>query len=75
MQAHKIAVKFYVQDATGLEDAEFVPVLHAWIQDHAVKDHTLIDVADYAHVHNGPGTLLVAHEANFYLDRTDGFLG
>jgi hypothetical protein len=52
-----------------------VPVLHSWIQNHAVAEHMLVDVSDYGHVHNGPGTLLVSHEANFYLDRIDGRLG
>ena len=75
MDAFKISVKFYVEDDTALSQHEFVPVLHAWIQNKLVPDHMLIDVADYAHVHNGPGTLLVAHEANFYLDRFDGRLG
>jgi hypothetical protein len=75
MDVHKIVVKFFAEDGAGLSGEQFVPVLHSWIQSHAIADHTLIDVADYSHVHQGPGTLLVAHEANFYLDRTDGFLG
>lgn len=75
VNAHKITVKFYVEDASGLSYEDFVPVLHSWIQNHSVPDHTLIDVADYAHAHNGPGTLLVALEANFYLDKLDGQLG
>jgi hypothetical protein len=40
-----------------------------------VADHLLIDVADYAHVPDGPGTVLVAHEANIYADREAGRLG
>jgi hypothetical protein len=75
LDVHKIVVKVYVEDPSGLSHDEFVPVFHSWIQNHAVPDHTLIDVADYAHTHNGPGTLLVALEANFYLDRLDGQLG
>lgn len=75
MDAFKISVKFYVEDDSALSQHEFVPILHSWIQNKSVPDHMLIDVADYAHVHNGPGTLLVAHEANFYLDRFDGRLG
>ena len=75
MDAFKLSVKFYVEDDAQLQQHEFVPILHSWIQNKTVPDHMLIDVADYAHVHNGPGTLLVAHEANFYLDRFDGRLG
>jgi len=75
MDAYKISVKFFAEDATGIGEHDFVPIFHWWIQQHAVPNHTLIDVADYAHVHNGPGTVLIAHEANFYTDRTDGQLG
>jgi len=75
MDVFKISVKFFVEDASGIGEHDFVPIFHSWIQQHAVPDHTLIDVADYAHVHNGPGTVLIAHEANFYTDRADGRLG
>lgn len=75
MEAHKIAIKFYAAESNGLTDHDFVPVLHTWIQNKVVPDHMLIDVADYSHVKDGPGTLLVAHEANTYLDRFDGMLG
>jgi len=79
MDSSKLAVKFFAagdpRDTRGLGAHEFVPVLHSWIQAKAVPDHLLIDVADYQHVHNGPGTVLVSQEANFYLDRGDGRLG
>ena len=75
MQPFKISVKFFVDDPSGIDAHLFVPVFHSWIQQHAVAEHMLIDVADYEHVHNGPGTVLIAHEANFYLDKLDGFLG
>ena len=75
MNAHKISIKFYAEDDSRIAAHEFVPVFHSWIQNRAVPEHMLVDVADYAHVHNGPGTLLVAHEANFYADRIDGRLG
>src|SRR5256885_15393439 len=75
MDAFKISVKFFVDDSASVDGHELVPVLHGWIQNRSVRNHLLIDVADYEHVHNGPGTVLVAHEANFYTDRTDGRLG
>jgi len=74
MDVFKINVKFFAEaDSFGPE--EFVPVLHSWIQGQKVPDHLLVDVANYAHVFNGPGTVLVAHEANFYVDRFGGRLG
>src|SRR5581483_5394161 len=35
----------------------------------------LVDVAEYTHVHHGPGVLLVAHEANYSLDEESGKRG
>jgi hypothetical protein len=52
-----------------------VPLLHSWIQSHAIPDHLLVDVANYEHVHNGPGVVLVAHEANYSLDHRGGRFG
>jgi len=75
MDVFKISVKFFAEEPTNIGEHEFVPIFHSWIQQKAVPQHTLIDVADYAHVHNGPGTVLIAHEANFYTDRNDGQLG
>ena len=76
MDSHKLAVKFFVEDASHLKtDEDFVPVFHRWIQTRAVPDHQLIDVADYAHVKDGPGTVLVSHEANIHADLGDGRLG
>lgn len=75
MEAFKIAIKFYIQDASFLTPSEFVPIYHSWIQTRAIADHILVDVADYGHVPDGPGTVLVAYEANIYADRIDGRLG
>ena len=35
----------------------------------------MIDVADYMHVPNGPGIVLVGHEADYSLDYTGGNVG
>ncbi|MDB5173855.1 MAG: hypothetical protein JWN51_2628 [Phycisphaerales bacterium] len=75
MTSHKIAVKFFVENPAAPAGSELVPVFHSWIQTHAVADHLPIDVADYQHVKDGPGTLLITHEANFSLDREHGRSG
>ena len=74
MEAQKISVKLFVEK-DSFAPAEFVPVLHRWIQERSLEDHLVVDVADYAHVPAGPGTLLVTHEANIHLDRTNDRLG
>jgi hypothetical protein len=70
MDVTKIAIKLFATEPVP-DLREFIPVFHRWIQTHAVEDHLLIDVADYAHVVAGPGVVLVASEANFYFDFTD----
>jgi len=75
MDSSKISVKFFVRDASGLHPDSFVPVFHRWIQTHALPGHQLVDVADYKHVPDGPGTVLVAHEANLLTDSSHGKLG
>jgi hypothetical protein len=71
---HKIIIKLFAA-ADTFEPAEFVPVFHRWIQQQSLPGHLLIDVADYAHVPDGPGTLLVTSEANIHMDRSEGKLG
>lgn len=72
MDSHKLSIKILADGVNALPAAAFVPVFHSWIRDQAFSDHLLIDVADYEHVPNGPGTVLVAHEANIHLDHEDG---
>lgn len=74
MDAFKISAKLLAAQDNFPHDA-FVPVFHRWIQEQLIPGHLLIDVADYAHVPNGPGTVLIAHEANFHMDRSEGRLG
>ena len=72
MESHKLVVKLFADNADHLASDAVIPVFHTWIQGQVLADHLLIDVADYAHVPGGPGTVLVAHEANIHLDREDG---
>lgn len=70
MEAQRIRVKVYFAvPSVALHD--FVPVFHRWIQARAL-DEVLIDVADYAHVPDGPGVLLIGHAANYGIDLSDG---
>ncbi|HEX4999208.1 MAG TPA: hypothetical protein VFY29_13360 [Terriglobia bacterium] len=68
-------MKFFAEGADGFSVRAMVPVFHAWIQRQAIPGHLLIDVHDYSHIFQGPGILLVGHEANFSLDQTGGQLG
>jgi hypothetical protein len=75
MQSHKLAFKFFVVNPSQLKLEDFVPVFHRWIQRRALAGHQLIDVADYKHVQEGPGTVLISHEANIHADLGDGRVG
>jgi hypothetical protein len=72
MDSSKLSFKLFIEEPTALDVRQFVPVFHSWIQTHAIPDHLLVDVADYSHVHNGPGVVLVSHEANYSLDTRGG---
>jgi hypothetical protein len=68
-----INVKIFAREA-AIDLADAIPVFHRWIQE-SVGEELLVDVADYRHVPEGPGVLLVAHEAIYSLDQAEGRLG
>lgn len=72
MESHKLVIKLFTEGGADVPANAVVPVFHSWIRDQSITDHMLIDVADYAHVPNGPGTVLIAHEANIHFDREAG---
>ncbi|HEX2465456.1 MAG TPA: hypothetical protein VHR17_12610 [Thermoanaerobaculia bacterium] len=51
-----------------------IPVFHRWIQERSL-DELMVDVADYTHVPDGPGVVLVCHDAIYSLDSGGGALG
>lgn len=60
--------------APTLDPAMLVPVFHRWIREQLLDD-LMVDVADYAHVPDGPGVVLVCHEGQYGLDGAGGELG
>jgi len=70
----RIGLKLHCADGVAVRPHALIPVWHRWIQQRAV-DEMLIDVADYEHVPEGPGVVLVAHEGNYSLDLGDGVMG
>ena len=63
-----VKVKIFAAEA-AIDLADAIPVFHRWIQNR-VCDELLVDVADYRHVPDGPGVMLIGHEAFYSLDRT-----
>jgi len=69
-----INVKCLLKDAENVDLDPVIPVFHSWIQGQ-VCEELLLDVADYRHVHGGPGIVLIGHEADYGLDNTDNRWG
>lgn len=74
MDAHKLQVKIFAEPVSGLALETFIPVFHAWIKNQVLKELT-IDVANYAHVHEGPGVVLIGHGSDYFVDEGEGRLG
>lgn len=70
MELQHINVKLMVKDLEQGALEPLIPVFHNWIESQALEE-LLLDVADYRHVHAGPGVVLVGHQANYGLDHTD----
>jgi hypothetical protein len=75
IELQHINIKLLLKDAAGLDLEPIIPIFHSWIQGQVFEGELLIDVADYRHVPDGPGVMLIGHESDYSLDNTDGRLG
>ena len=74
MDAYRIHLRLDFAPGIELDLERLIPIFHCWIRDHEL-DELLIDVADYRHVPDGPGVMLIAHEAHYGVDSAGGRLG
>ena len=74
MNIQHFNIKFYLENPEAVNLADYATVFNTWIQNQRLEE-LLIDVADYLHVHNGPGIMLIGHEADYSLDNRAGRLG
>jgi hypothetical protein len=72
----RIAIKLFVDpDPTAEVDLEpFTALFHEFIQKGSIPG-LLVDVADYAHVPNGPGIILIGHDVDYGIDSVGGRAG
>ncbi len=75
MDAHKLQCKLFAEPRPGFALESLIPVFHRWIKDRVLTDDTLVDVANYAHVPEGPGVVLIGHGADYFLEEGGGRLG
>lgn len=75
MNPKRIAIKLFTARDVGLHEmSPFIGVFHRFIQEAAVPG-LLLDVADYIHVPDGPGVILIGHDVDYGIDRTGGRSG
>ncbi|MCL5005162.1 MAG: hypothetical protein M1404_01400 [Acidobacteria bacterium] len=74
MELQHINVKLLLGKPEQVDLDPLIPIFHEWIQDQ-IWDDLLLDVADYRHVHAGPGVILIGHEGNYSMDNTGNRLG
>lgn len=74
MDLQHVNVKLLVSDPESVDLEPLIPVFHRWIQGQ-VCEELLLDIADYRHVPEGPGVVLIGHQADYSVDNTNGRLG
>ena len=74
MNLQHINIKVYLENPESVNLVEYSAVFSSWIQGQRLEE-LLIDVADYLHVHHGPGIMLIGHKADYSLDNRAGRLG
>lgn len=74
MELQHINFKIFAENPQAVEPELFTPVFHSWIQNQSTGE-LLLDVADYLHVPQGPGIVLIGNEADYSMDESAGRLG
>jgi hypothetical protein len=69
-----VNVRLLAKDPEDVDLELLIPVFHNWIKAQ-VFEELLLDVADYRHVHEGPGVILIGQQGNYSVDNTDSRLG
>lgn len=71
-------VKFFLDTVAHNNNAvdlsAFTAVFQRWIQQKLLEGQ-LIDMADYRHVHEGPGIVLIGHDSDYAIENRGGRLG
>jgi hypothetical protein len=76
MDAYKLQLKIFLtpDSARAVPPEAFVPVFHRWIKERLLPD-LVIDVANYLHVPEGPGVVLIGDGSDYFMDQREGRLG
>ena len=75
MTPKRISAKMLLADPGAEVDLHaFIRVFHQFIREKTVEG-LLIDVADYSHVPEGPGIVLIGHDVDYSIDQNAGRTG
>lgn len=75
MTPKRISAKIFATDPSAEVDLHaFIAVFHEFIREKKVEG-LLIDVADYSHVPEGPGIVLIGHDVDYSIDQSAGRAG
>lgn len=70
----RLQIKYFLENPDDVDMSVFIGVFQRWIQQNRLGG-LMIDVADYRHVPNGPGVVLIGDESDYALDSAGGRLG
>jgi hypothetical protein len=74
MELQHVNVKLGIEKPGEVDLGALIPIFQKWIEAPPVED-LLLDVADYQHVHAGPGVVLIGFQGDYSVDNTDNRLG
>jgi len=74
MELQHVNVKLFIAEPGEVDLGALIPVFQQWIEGQ-VCEGLLLDVADYRHVHAGPGVVLIGYQGDYSVDNTDNRLG
>lgn len=74
MDLQHVNVKLLLANPAEVHLDPLIPIFHNWIRD-KVFEELLLDIADYQHVPDGPGVVLIGFDGDYSVDHTDHRLG
>jgi hypothetical protein len=74
MEMQHVNVKLLLANPDQIDLESLIPIFHSWIQEQAPGE-LLLDVADYRHVHAGPGVVLIGYQGDYSVDNNGSRLG
>jgi hypothetical protein len=74
MDLQHVNVKLMLANPDQVDLEPLIPIFHSWIQEQNPGE-LLLDVADYRHVHAGPGVVLIGFQGDYSVDNGQNRLG